>query len=101
MRKITAALGIVVPALAVSILACPPAVAATGDVTVFSLETVPVTVYHDPVACQKLPPGAHVLVNQTEDDVRIYADPLCLTPSLTIHPGYGSHVAPGSGSFSA
>ncbi|MFB4263387.1 hypothetical protein [Nonomuraea sp. GTA35] len=31
----------------------------------------------------------------------VYGDPFCLAPGLTIHPGYGAHVMPGSGSFSA
>ncbi|MFF9208337.1 MULTISPECIES: hypothetical protein [unclassified Streptomyces] len=72
-----------------------------GDVVVFSTELAPLTVYHDPSGCQKLPPDAHVLTNQTDRPVVIYGDPFCLTPGLTVQPGYGSHVAPGSGSFSA
>lgn len=101
MRKFTAVLLAVASGLTAAILTAVPAQAATGDVTVFSTEFQPLAVYHDPTGCIKLPALAHVLVNQSSGDVRIYADPLCLTPSLTIHPGYGSHVAPGSGSFSA
>ncbi|UED87366.1 hypothetical protein [Streptomyces profundus] len=78
-----------------------PAHAATGEVSVFSTELSPVTTYQDPAGCQKLPLDAHVLTNNTDAPVRGYGDPFCLTPSLTVEPGYGSHVAPGTGSFSA
>ncbi|MFV0138030.1 hypothetical protein ACLGIH_33495 [Streptomyces sp. HMX87] len=65
------------------------------------METVPLTVYPDPApGCYKLPVAAHVLTNRTDAPVRIHADPFCLTPGLTVEPGHGSHVAPGSGSFS-
>jgi hypothetical protein len=77
-----------------------PAQAATGQVVVFEHELIPLSVYTDPTGCTKLPMAAHVLINQTDEPVRIYADPLCLLPSLTVLPGNGSHVAPGSGSFS-
>ena len=72
-----------------------------GDVVVFRTELTPLTVYHDPHGCQKLPPDAHVLANRSDRPVTVYADPFCLTPGLIVRPGYGSHVAPGSGSFSA
>ncbi|QWF83839.1 hypothetical protein [Amycolatopsis sp. CA-230715] len=75
--------------------------AAEGKVVVFETELNELTTYIDPEGCQKLPPLAHVLVNDTDSPVRIYADPFCLTPSLKVRPGYGSHVAPMSGSFSA
>jgi hypothetical protein len=101
MRRLAAVLVVAVSGLAISILTGVPADAATGDVTVFSTELQPLDVYHDPAGCQKLPLAAHVLINQSAGPVQIYADPFCLTPNLTIQPGYGSHVAPGSGSFSA
>ncbi|GAA3863970.1 hypothetical protein [Streptomyces sedi] len=78
-----------------------PAHAAEGEVSVFSTEFGPLTTYDNPVGCHKLPLDAHVLSNQTERPVTIYADPFCVTPGLTVQPGYGSHVAPGSGSFRA
>jgi hypothetical protein len=59
------------------------------------------TTYENPDGCHKLPLAAHVLNNQTDEPVRIYGDPLCLGPSVTVEPGHGSHVPPGSGSFSA
>ncbi|MGW0610720.1 hypothetical protein [Streptomyces sp. NPDC002788] len=77
------------------------AAAEPGEVVVFSTELTPLTVYHDPSGCQKLPLDAHVLTNRTDRPVTVYADPFCLTPGLTVEPGHGSHVAPGSGSFSA
>lgn len=77
------------------------ALAATGQVTVFETEVQELTTYDDPSGCQKLPPAAHVLNNKTDEPVRIYGDPLCVGPSLVVQPGHGSHVAPGSGSFSA
>lgn len=77
------------------------AAAATGQVTVFETEVQPLTTYDDPAGCHKLPAAAHVLTNRTDEPVRIYGDPFCLTPSLTVQPGHGSHVAPGSSSFSA
>jgi hypothetical protein len=78
-----------------------PAVAVQGEVVVFELEEVPLTIYQNPSGCQKLPAFAHVLANNTDSPVTVYGDPLCLTPGLVIQPGYGSHVAPGSGCFSA
>ncbi|MYU20749.1 hypothetical protein [Streptomyces sp. SID8352] len=81
-------------------LAAGPAAAADGEVTVFQTELQPLTVYKDPAGCQKLPAAAHVLNNTTDRPVRIYGDPFCLGPSLVVPPGHGSHVAPGSGSFS-
>ncbi|HET9379538.1 MAG TPA: hypothetical protein VFP69_01740 [Streptomyces sp.] len=72
-----------------------------GDVVVFRTEVSPVSVYEDPHGCHKLPFDAHVLVNRTDRPVTVYGDPFCLTPGLVVQPGHGSHVAPGSGSFSA
>ncbi|WP_344437808.1 hypothetical protein [Kitasatospora nipponensis] len=82
-------------------LAAPPAQAATGEVVVFSTELQPLDVYRDPVGCVKLPLAAHVLDNQTDRPVQVFADPFCLGPALTVQPGFGSHVPPGSGSFRA
>lgn len=77
------------------------ALAASGQVTVFETEVQQLTTYDEPSGCHKLPEAAHVLNNQTDEPVRIYADPLCVGPGLVVEPGHGSHVAPGSGSFSA
>jgi Na+-transporting NADH:ubiquinone oxidoreductase subunit NqrA len=85
-------------ALAGPASAQPRAVA--GTVTVFSTELTPLTVYQNPSGCNRLPDGAHVLTNQSSGLVTVYADPYCMTPGLTVRPGYGSHVTPGAGSFS-
>jgi len=71
-----------------------------GQVTVFSTEFTPLTTWDSPDGCEKLPAAAHVIVNQTSNAIRVYSDPLCLTPGLTVAPGYGSHVPAGAGSFS-
>ncbi|MFR9728447.1 hypothetical protein ACL03H_04395 [Saccharopolyspora sp. MS10] len=89
---------------AAALVALPTAVpgaAATGEVLVFSTEFERVTTYDSPSGCTKAPPTAHVLINNTDAPVRIYGDPVCLTPSLTVAPGYGAHIPPGTGSFSA
>lgn len=78
-----------------------PAAAAQGKVVVFSLEVAHLSIYDNPTGCKKLPLEAHVLDNLTDRPVTIYADPWCATPGLTVQPGDGSHVVPGSGSFSA
>ena len=83
-----------------TLVATAPASAAAGRVVVFQTEFQELTVFRNPDGCHKLPIAAHVLVNETNDPVRIYGDPLCLIPSLTVQPDYGSHVAPASGSFS-
>ena len=100
MKKILA--GAAVIAAATSLASAAPAAAEsdTGEVIVFSTEVTELAVWEDPEGCVKLPVDAHVLVNQTDKNVMIYGDPLCLTPGSTVAPGYGSHVAPGSGSFS-
>ncbi|MFJ8697795.1 hypothetical protein [Streptomyces ardesiacus] len=68
---------------------------------VFSNEVTPLTTYRDPYGCQKLPADAHEINNLSDGPVTLYGDPFCMTPSMTVQPGHGSHVSPGSGSFSA
>lgn len=75
--------------------------AGTNQVTVFSSELIPLTVYPDPHGCQSLPAISHVLVNETSRTVYLHADPLCLTPGLPIRPGYGAHTGQLSGAFSS
>ncbi|RSS42487.1 hypothetical protein [Streptomyces sp. WAC08241] len=84
-------LGTAVPALA----------DAVGEGVVFSTEAQPLDVYRDPAGCQRLPTVAHVLANRTDEPVKVYGNPFCLGPSLTVQPGYGTHVPGGAGSFSA
>jgi hypothetical protein len=97
--------GFVLSALGVALLVTGstvvPASASSGQVIVFQTEFTPLTTYANPEGCHRLPAAAHVLVNQSSAPVRIYADPLCLSPSATVAPGYGAHVSPSSGSFSA
>ncbi|WP_433869047.1 hypothetical protein [Saccharopolyspora sp. CA-218241] len=100
MRLLPAATALAAGAFAM-LVSAGAATASTGEVAVFETELQPLTSYANPTGCHKLPMAAHVLVNQTDQPVRIYGDPFCLTPSLTVQPGHGSHVAPGSGSFSA
>lgn len=76
-----------------------PTPAAEGTVTIFSHEFAPLTVHENPKGCTLILPTAHVLINQTNTPIRVYGDPLCLTPSITVTPGFGFHVSPGSGSF--
>ena len=90
-------------AVAVTVFAARPAAAATGEVVVFTHEFDAVTVFEDPTGCTALPIGSHVIVNQTDAVVVIYADPLCLLPIepfARLKPGYGTHVS-AVGSFRA
>ncbi|POX38938.1 hypothetical protein C3486_20780 [Streptomyces sp. Ru73] len=81
--------------------AVPAAAADGGEVIVFETELQPLTTYENPQGCYKLPIGSHVLVNQLDRPVQVYGDPFCMTPSFTVQPGHGSHLAAGTGSFSA
>lgn len=100
MKKFLA--GVALIAASTSLAAAAPAIAEsnTGKIIVFSTDFTEAAIWEDPDGCVKLPVDAHVLINQTDKDVLIYGDPFCLTPGLTVAAGYGSHVAPGSGSFS-
>jgi hypothetical protein len=104
MRKSLTA-GAAIALWAAAIVAGSPAsadpAATTGQVTVFSTEFQELDSWENPVGCQKLPLAAHVLINQTDKPVQTFGDPLCLVPNLTVQPGYGAHVAAGTGSFSA
>lgn len=89
-------------AIAIVGIPAPAASAATSDqVLIFSTEFEPVTKYESPSGCHRAPATAHVLVNDTAGPVRVYGDPFCLTPSLVVQPGHGTHIPPGTGSFSA
>ncbi|MFE4591883.1 hypothetical protein [Streptomyces laurentii] len=78
-----------------------PAASSGGTVTVFETEAQALTVYEDPRGCQALPALAHVLGNHTDRTVRVYGNPFCLGPAVTVAPGHGTHVPGGAGSFSA
>lgn len=98
-RLVIAALS-AVPAGALLMVASPPAQAAAGEVVVFSTEFQRLDTYRNPEGCHKLPIAAHVLANLTSAEVVVYGDPLCLSPGMRVQAGYGSHVPPGTGSFS-
>ena len=90
-------------AVAATVFTAQPAHAATGEVVVFTHEFTPATVFENPSGCTALPIGSHVIVNQTDTVVVIYADPLCLLPIepfARLQPGYGTHVS-AVGSFRA
>ena len=104
MRKFLVS-GAAIALCAIAVAAGAPASAATpaatGRVIVFSTEFQELDVWENPdERCRKLPLAAHVLVNQTDRPVHTYSDPFCIAPSLTMQPGYGGHVAAGTGSFS-
>ncbi|MDI2027048.1 hypothetical protein QFW96_00430 [Saccharopolyspora sp. TS4A08] len=73
----------------------------SNRVTVFETELQPLTKFEDPQGCHKLPLASHVIVNDTDRVITVYGDPFCMTPGLQVPPGHGSHVPPGTGSFSA
>ncbi|RSN54597.1 hypothetical protein DMH01_36035 [Amycolatopsis sp. WAC 04182] len=87
-------------ACALLIVASPAAQAAAGEVVVFSTEFQRLDTYRNPEGCHKLPIAAHVLANLTSAEVVVYGDPLCLMPGVRVPAGFGSHVPPGTGSFS-
>ncbi|MCX2729651.1 hypothetical protein OOZ19_05335 [Saccharopolyspora sp. NFXS83] len=87
--------------LAAGFPAATASAASTGQVLIFSTEFEPVTTYDAPSGCHQAPSTAHVLINETDEAVRIYADPFCATGSLVVAPGHGAHVPPGTGSFHA
>lgn len=86
--------------LAAGTAASAEAEEATGSVLVFQFEVVETTRYVDPQGCTKLPAAGHLLANLTDTDVKLYADPFCMTFSMVVPPGYGAHIPPVTGSFS-
>ena len=69
---------------------------ARGQIIVFATELQRAKVFTDPSGCQRLPLGAHVVVNLTDRSAQLYADPFCRVPAvpfLVVKPGYGSHVS--------
>lgn len=86
--------------LAAGTAASAEAEEATGSVLVFQFEMVGTTRYVDPQGCTKLPAAGHLLANLTDTDVKLYADPFCMTFSMVVPPGYGAHIPPVTGSFS-
>ncbi|SDH52050.1 hypothetical protein SAMN05192558_111262 [Actinokineospora alba] len=74
-----------------------------GQVVAFTHEFTELKVWNNPKGCQPLPAGTHLIFNQTDKTITIYADPLCVVPIdpfSRVKPGYGTHVS-AVGSFSA
>ncbi|WP_424189123.1 hypothetical protein ACOBQX_11960 [Actinokineospora sp. G85] len=93
--------------LAVTLATAVPATAAAAgepdQVVVFQHEFTELAVYPEPEGCIQLPLASHVIFNQTEEAITIYADPRCLVPIepvARVEPGHGSHVS-SVGSFRA
>lgn len=90
-------------AVAATALVAQPAHAATGHVAVFTHEFDALHVYENPSGCHTLPIASHIIFNETDQVIVIYADPLCLLPIepfARVKPGFGTHVS-AVGSFRA
>jgi hypothetical protein len=46
---------------------------------------LPETVWETPEGCEQLPLGTHVILNETEAPIEVYADPTCLTGHGKVH----------------
>ena len=97
---------VLITSIAVSLLAvgAPHASAAEGKVLVFTTEISKATVYENPTGCTVFPPAAHIVINQTNVPIKIYAGPSCIgIPIVTAEPGEGGHISPvpGTNSFLA
>jgi hypothetical protein len=92
---------------AAALLCLAVATPATADeherVVAYNSEFTPVHVWHEPVGCNVLPFATHVIVNETDRPIRVYADPVCLVPlepTATVFSGDSTHVS-SVGSFRA
>lgn len=85
------------------------AAAPEGKIIVFVTEGAQVSLagtrlkeYPAATTCQSMPPGAHVVANDSNGRVLLFTDPFCVFPTPPpfnfISPGYGAHVSP-TGSF--
>ncbi len=101
MRALVSAAAVLVLAAAGTAVGAVPAHAATGEVVVFTTEFEELLRYPDPSSgsCHRLPATAHVLVNLTDENVRMHAGRTCVGPGITVAPDRGWH-APPSGLFS-
>lgn len=74
-----------------------------GRVVAFVGDFLPLQVWDDPTGCNTLPAGTHVVFNDTDRTIVVYADPLCLVPSepmSRLAAGHSMHVS-SVGSFQA
>ncbi len=85
------------------VVSAPHASATEGRVLVFTTEISKATVYENPTGCTVFPPAAHIVVNQTNTPIKIYAGPSCIGPSIPVESGWGGHISPvpGTNSFLA
>lgn len=79
---------------------------ANGEVEVFILDKlVPVKKFQNPDGCYQLPAGTHVVINDTDSNITLYAGSDCggslPSPGISLDPGYGAHELPAFGSFEA
>ena len=84
-------------------MAAPASAAAPGYVIAHTSEVQPLTIWQDPSGCRQLPLGTHIIFNETDHAITIYADPLCLLPAepfARVAAGYSTHVS-AIGSFRA
>lgn len=83
--------------------ATPAPAPATGKVVAFVADLLPATVWENPKGCKQLPLGTHVIFNETEAPIEVFADPRCfvpLEPFARLEPGRSMHVS-AAGSFRA
>ncbi|PRY02374.1 hypothetical protein [Allonocardiopsis opalescens] len=88
-------------AIAMAVIGAGPAGASTGEVIVFTTEAEQLVTHRDlpSGSCHRLPATAHVLVNRSDSDLFIHANPSCMGPGVRVAPDRGWH-APPSGLFS-
>jgi len=76
---------------------------ATGRVVAFVADLLPVTTFENPSGCNQFPLGAHIVFNETDGPIEVFADPECfvpLEPLATLEAGRSMHVT-AAGSFRA
>ncbi|MUL42023.1 hypothetical protein FZ103_12690 [Streptomonospora sp. PA3] len=72
------------------------ALAATGEVVIYKSELQRLETYSNPPngECYPLPGTVHILLNQTDTEVTIHADPNCMFPGVPVQPDHGWHAPP-------
>ena len=76
--------------------------APSDQVLVFIADAVvPVQKFQSPEGCHALPLGTHVVINDTDDAITLYAAPDCSGLGVPLDPGHGAHELPAFGSFEA
>lgn len=83
--------------------ATTPTTPANGQVVAFIGDFLPTKTWENPTGCHPLPPATHVIFNETNRTIEVFADPMCLIPlePLTrLPPARSTHVS-SVGSFRA